>query len=358
MGESSMPCIVVISDDLTGANGIGGLLSRICKTAVVNYGKHGYVSGGYECLVVNTNSRPVNGGEARARVEAVMRAFEGGVFGKRIDSALRGNVEDELMPFVERGLGVVLTDTIPEYGRYTRGGFTVVGGVKDSILGRFSRIKAIPLGSINEADRLGRLNGLILVVDSSTHEDLRRIAEFTVDKGLVPADPLYLIAYSIQARLGRPMSSRGISLRVGSIVYVVGSTHEVTLRQIKYAEANGIQVVELARLAGEGYRLPQRPSRLIIRLNYIRDRALINRDLVELLADFDALVLSGGETANAVFEESGGLYIEGLTDIMPLVGVGVIRGGLLDGKVIVTKGGFIGGEDAYVRILNFLTGHV
>ncbi len=77
--------------------------------------------------------------------------------------------------------------------------------------------------------------------------------------------------------------------------------------------------------------------------------------MINYLLNFDALVLSGGETANLIFELSGGLYIESITDIMPLVGVGIIRGGgVLDGKLIVTKGGFIGKEDTYVAIKDFL----
>ena len=41
----------------------------------------------------------------------------GFIIGKRIDSALRGNIETELRPLFKQA--IVVTDAIPEHGRFT-----------------------------------------------------------------------------------------------------------------------------------------------------------------------------------------------------------------------------------------------
>ncbi|MGC8607081.1 MAG: four-carbon acid sugar kinase family protein [Vulcanisaeta sp.] len=354
---------IVISDDLTGANGISGFMSRFCNSIVINYDNsfiNDVASLPYNCVVVNTKSRMIDGVSAKNRVNYVLGLFNNGRyrFGKRIDSALRGNIEDEILPFIEGGFIIVITDTIPEYGRYTTNGFTVINNSRDSILTRFSRVTPIIINDINKLIDIKNTTGKVFIIDSRSHDDLRKIANFiTRNQNIVPVDPLYLIAYTAQqhAALIHQEQSRLIMNKVARrIAFVIGSTQEMTIKQINYAKSHGFYVIRLYDLIKTNYAVDN--DWIIIYFDYVRDRGLLTQELVKYLMNFDAIVLSGGETANFIFELSGGLFIESIADIMPLIGVGIIKGGILDGKLIVTKGGFIGKEDTYVIIRDFLLG--
>lgn len=84
---------IVISDDLTGANGIAGFMAHFCGSIVINYDssliRKDVTSLPYDCVVINTKSRMIDGLDAKNRVDSVLRLFSGDGyrFGKRIDSA-------------------------------------------------------------------------------------------------------------------------------------------------------------------------------------------------------------------------------------------------------------------------------
>ncbi len=351
---------ITISDDLTGANGISGFMSRFCNSIVINY-DNGFINNvaslPYDCVVVNTKSRMIDGANAKNRVDYVLGLFNNGRyrFGKRIDSALRGNIEDEILPFIERGFTVIITDTIPEYGRYTTNGFTVMNNSRDSIPAKFNRVIPIIIDDINKLVNIKNATGKIFIVDSRSHDDLKKIASFIAkNQNVVPVDPLYLIAYTAQQHIINSARKTRLIIEkvIKKIAFIVGSTQEMTIKQINYAKHHGFHVIRLYDLIKSNYTVDN--DWVIIYFDYMRDKELLTRELVKYLVNFDAVVLSGGETANFIFELSNGLFIESIADIMPLIGVGVIRGGALDGKLIVTKGGFIGKEDTYVTIKDFL----
>ena len=355
---------VVISDDLTGANGIAGFMSHFCNTIVINY-DNDFITDiinnvnvpSYDCVVINTKSRMIDGDEARSRVDYVLKLFNDKKyrFGKRIDSALRGNIENEILPFIERGHTIIITDTIPEYGRYTHGGYTIINNVKSDISSKFNKITPVIIDNIDELISIrSAIDKKLFIIGSKTHDDLKRIANFIVSyEDLIPVDPLYLIAYTAQQYIGNVSYSKIWKLPfIRRIIYVIGSTQEMTIRQINYARDHGFYVLNIRDLIRLNYIIDN--NWVVVYFDYMKDKELLTKDFVRFLVGFDALVLSGGETANMVFELSGGLFIESITDIMPLIGVGIIRGGMLDGKLIVTKGGFIGREDTYITIRDFL----
>lgn len=233
---------------------------------------------------------------------------------------------------------VVITDTIPEYGRYTYNGLTIIDNSTNNILAKFKYITPIIVGDIDELTNIENTTGKVFIVNSRTHDDLRRIANFIVNnQNVIPVDPLYLISYTAQQYINKPITTRAIIYKsIKRIAFVIGSTQEMTIKQINYASNNGFHAIKLNDLIMSKYTVNN--DFIIIHFDYMRDKGLITHELINYLLNFDALVLSGGETANLIFELSGGLYIESITDIMPLVGVGIIRGGgVLDGKLIVTK---------------------
>jgi uncharacterized protein YgbK (DUF1537 family) len=84
------------------------------------------------------------------------------------------------------------------------------------------------------------------------------------------------------------------------------------------------------------------------------DAGLVDDSFVSSLRDYDAIILSGGATASFVLERSGfGCIVNG-AQVQPLLSSGMVRGGVLDGKLVVLKGGFIGDENTYKTILEWL----
>ncbi|ABW01751.1 four-carbon acid sugar kinase family protein [Caldivirga maquilingensis] len=338
---------MVISDDLTGANGVAGMMSKHCSVIVINHRLIKLIPGDAECVVVNTESRLIEPDIAESRVKSVISyaEYNGFIIGKRIDSALRGNIGPELRPLLKRTM--VITDTIPEYGRFTEGGFTILGDSKVSILERLGGIRAMVTSIRGLKANASNLKGVV-IVDSRTMSDIAEIAQVIHDNGFTAVDPGPLNAQVAGLYVKGKLSKHTIN-RVERVCFIIGSTHENTIRQIERAKRNGIRVINIRDSTDlSSY------DNVIISFDLMKDKDYLNEDFIKQAAQFDALVVSGGETANLLINVSKANYLESIGEVMPLVGVGLIRGGLLDGKIIVTKGGIIGGEDTYLIIRDYL----
>lgn len=129
------PSLLIIADDLTGANDSGVQFAKRGIRSVVVIGPFEELIRGYEVVVVNTESRHVSEGVA---VDRVRRAVEAGLkrgvqhFFKKTDSTLRGNIGAELRALMEATgeRTVPFVPAFPEMGRITRGGIHFVHGVR------------------------------------------------------------------------------------------------------------------------------------------------------------------------------------------------------------------------------------
>lgn len=128
----------IIADDLTGANATGILVSRRgFRTASLT--SLAWPEGGlegYDCAVINTESRALPAAAAFDRVARAARLIVGNgggrPVGKRIDSTLRGNLGPELEAVLEvlgPGSVAVVTGAFPASGRTTVAGNHYVHGV-------------------------------------------------------------------------------------------------------------------------------------------------------------------------------------------------------------------------------------
>ncbi|WP_291765842.1 four-carbon acid sugar kinase family protein [Caldivirga sp. UBA161] len=338
---------MVISDDLTGANGVAGMMAKRCGVVVISYRLIKLIPSDSECIVVNTESRLIEPNIAESRVKAIVNYAEsnGFIIGKRIDSALRGNIESELRPLLKQT--IVITDTIPEYGRFTENGFTILGNSQVSIVERLGGIKSMIMSIRDLKANAGNLNGVV-IVNSRTMDDIIEVAQVIHDNGFTPVDPGPLNAQVaglyVKGRLSKPTINE-----VKRVCFIIGSTHENTIKQVERARRSSIKVISI-KDSGDLSSYDE----VIITFDLMRDRDYLNEDFIKQVAQFDALVVSGGETANLLINISKANYLESIGEVMPLVGVSVIKGGLLNGKVIATKGGIIGGEDAYLIIRDYL----
>ena len=129
-------------------------------------------------------------------------------------------------------------------------------------------------------------------------------------------------------------------------VILIGTWRNVTRMQVRY-------------LAERGYPPKCPSSETFSRIDvywfrFDRDIGLIDDRFIDHLSNYDTVIISGGSTAEFVLERSGFKYIENEEDIMPLVSVGRIRGGKLDGKRIILKGGLVGTDSSYIDILMYI----
>jgi D-threonate/D-erythronate kinase len=130
--------VLVVADDLTGANATGARFARVgLSTASVTTAEAvGGVLADHDVVVTSTSSRHVPADEAARRVEGAIRsAGDVALVVKRTDTTLRGNVGAELaaaLREVRRShphARAIFVPAFPEAGRITVGGLQLVEGV-------------------------------------------------------------------------------------------------------------------------------------------------------------------------------------------------------------------------------------
>ncbi|MGA2663928.1 MAG: four-carbon acid sugar kinase family protein [Nitrososphaerales archaeon] len=328
--------LLILSDDLTGAAGVASMLGLpgVATLSLEELERGPAV--GFSCVAVNLDTRERGAAEANRRTSRAVRTAGEDLVAARIDSALRGHVA-VLVGAVARAArgekGVLVTDTIPEYGRLTASGRTVLGAQQRDI----AQLLA-PL--LEEGLRVS-------VVDSETDRDLDALALRCVEEGLTPVDPGPLVARVVRRRLGAdgtvPAGRRAPS---ESVAFVVGTGDPRTVEQIRYLGDLGFPV--------QKPRVKRAEEVDVFSFSIGREKDLVTGAFLEQLRAYDALVLSGGATANHVLERAGTRRLLNDGQVQPLVSSGVVSGGVLDGKRVVLKGGSIGDDKTYKTILDWL----
>jgi uncharacterized protein YgbK (DUF1537 family) len=126
------------------------------------------------------------------------------------------------------------------------------------------------------------------------------------------------------------------------ISIIVGSMTEITGRQIVYLQdimahdENGYyKNVILHHLKGGDF------------------RGITDKKFLMDISISRTLIMSGGETAYSLLNESGFDHLISGNQIMPLVSTGIICGGLFNGIHYIIKGGSIGEIDIYEKIIEY-----
>lgn len=172
-----MARVLVVADDLTGANAAGARFARLglSTASVTTAAAVAEMSAGHEVVVTSTSSRHVSAAEASRRVGRVMEAAgDVALIVKRTDTTLRGNVGSELEAALLRvrlrhpGARALFVPAFPEAGRVTVGGIQLVDGVA---LARSpaGRDHLSPVTSSRVADVVRQQTGLVV---GEVHLDL------------------------------------------------------------------------------------------------------------------------------------------------------------------------------------------
>lgn len=127
--------MIVIADDLTGANDTGVQFARQgLQTEVLLEGTTLNQASDSAIVVVDTCSRAIPAEEAYNRVQAVAKQAQQAGFGfyyKKLDSTLRGNVGVELKAILDLNLHdfALVMPAFPQNGRTTVGGQYLLNGI-------------------------------------------------------------------------------------------------------------------------------------------------------------------------------------------------------------------------------------
>ena len=259
-----MTRVVVLADDLTGANAVAALLREqgLRSAVCLDCEPSEELAASFDAIAVCTDTREVSPEEAYSRVRLATRSVrQPELLCKRIDSTLRGNLGAELEAVLaERGDGwmAVVTPAFPASARTVIDGHLFLhsrpvgelSGATDlpstshvpSLLALQTRhrVRHIPLQTVRggaagiaEALRSCHSEGTRIVsVDAETEEDIGTIAAGMLQSQLrlVPADPGPLTAALVRLTGPGPATSRP------AVLLVSGSLTELARMQVDLAE--------------------------------------------------------------------------------------------------------------------------
>lgn len=396
---------VLIADDLSGAADSGVAFARHGARVVVSWDLGEMADA--EVVALSTESRHRTPEEARQRV---LRALDGLAerdpggearwFYKKIDSTLRGHPGLELATLLER-VGytrALVAPAFPAQGRVTREGVhyvhrcplaetvfgSEVGGSRvDAVLAHglpAAWLRHIPLARVREGPEavaavLGRRSEgrQVWIGDAETDEDLRCLAQAARGVGV----RVFCGAGGLAAALAQVLARRGgwssssvapQSLRrgAGAVWVVVGSRHPQSRRQVEVMRAAGVPVAAPSldgRPLMRGMRGGETDRVVLLSATDLPYRPGQEGEIAGTLAghvrqafeagSVGALVVTGGETAMAVYGALGARALQLGGEVEPGIPWGVLMGGMAHGLPVVTKAGGFGDEDSLGRAARF-----
>jgi len=368
----SMADIVVIADDLTGANATGVLFeNKNCKIAtfldLLTYFKEekgAYKD--YDVISINTDSRSIAKEEAYNRVATVTNSFKNEdikLLSKRIDSTVRGNVGSEIDAVLDSLADDYLAIVVPSFpasNRITIGGHLLVNSIplertdvaKDpktpvvtscvsKIIAGQSKYKigSIELSSLknDEKEVIEEINSLkkegkkIIVFDAVNQQDINKIAAVVskLKTPVISVDPgPFTLALGVKS-----LSSNGN--QDSSILATIGSATNLTRTQVANLEENTnslLVLVDSRKLIGaekeaeikrvstkildniDNYQIvglvSSKTEEDVFDLNELSKKLYLSRDQIAQKIS-DGLAVISKQVLDAAAEKIGGLFITG-----------------------------------------------
>jgi len=389
--------VAVIADDLTGAADTGVQFARAgYRTAVAFLGVPMPPAEDLDAVALDTDSRAMPAGFAAKRVLDAGHAVQHArVVYKKLDSTLRGSIAAELATALE-STGrerALVAPAFPAAGRTTVNGVQLVRGVPvheteakndprtpvreghlpTMLAVSFPSVVSLGVEDLGDPAAIRRaLDGSKCVVaDATREEDLEALVRAVPD----PSEVLWAGSAGLALALGNvyPGPQIGTMLApprpVSRVLVVVGSLSGVARRQLR-SLAEGYVTIPLA--AGRSGAVEEaldlargalsEGACVAVHSAEERDSSGAAGSVVEALAEvaavlseeglFDALVLTGGETAVGVARRLGaaGIRLEG--EVEPGIPAGALIGP--HPYRVVTKAGAFGEPDTLVRVVEKL----
>lgn len=344
-----MRTLLALADDLTGALEVGakfagsGIQVRVTTAS----------GGGLECdvEVIDLESRHLPPEEAAA---AVSRAIAGGacLIYKKTDSTLRGNIAAEL-----RALAAAYPDSMiayvpayPAVGRTVKDGELYVYGVHVHRTA-FAADRLNPIADSSIARIVADVSGCTVYDGENDADVARATASALADPACRiiagPASVAAEIAAGLEGPGRRPVEPLP---HIRRCLIVNGSLHDVSTRQIAFAEAQGCVSAALDAAwrilhSPEGGALPP-----------LEFAAETGRRVREYLSgsETDALLVFGGDTAFGILKALGCPPLEPIGEVIMGVPVSRVWGRNL---YLITKAGGFGGDDLICKVKQLLHGN-
>jgi 4-hydroxythreonine-4-phosphate dehydrogenase len=357
--------ILAVSDDLTGAAALAGEFHAAgldsCVAPVAQPAGGGRP---VDALVVDSRSRQMPAADAARTVRRALtrRDERPRAYFKRIDSAVRGNVAAELDAVADAlGRTLVLATAAPALGVATRDGVQRPASLDaplSTLLGRGA--VEIPLDEVR-GPRLPDVlaaavgSGRHVVCDGESDADLMRVAT-----ALAPVAERAVPVGSYGFGRAWATTVAGPRDRAPGVLAVVGSLKDASRLQVDLARDRGALTVfdaadspvdPAAALAGgddvvlvaapDGWR-PDRGEDPGV-AGRLAERAVA----MATTHGPRGLVLVGGDLASAFFERAGVHAGRVVVEPWPAAPVLRLHGGVLDGRLVLTKSG-AQGDDAWL----------
>ncbi len=341
--------IVLLADDLTGACDAGAAFLRAGRTVRVWFGCSVEFSTPESVQAFNTSSRTLSPRRAARAVSLACTALAGdpnSLFFKKVDSAARGPVADELLA-AHSALGtraILFAPAFPAAGRTVREGVLEI----EDAAGTHSTIHLDRLFPIMTRGRIFQISHArelapaldsgktVLICDTSTDADLDALARAAEDlPGLLYAGSAGLAQALARLVTARPMTA--LVPHTSRTLIIAGTSHPVTKLQLETLGSVDDDHVRVLRL----------------RLQFGATARI--RSTFRSYAP-QALILTGGETAELAVRalEANSFILQG--EFMPGIPWGVVQGGDAHGCTVVTKSGGFGSPNAFNEILAALRG--
>jgi uncharacterized protein YgbK (DUF1537 family) len=415
-----LPEWIVVADDLTGANDTGVCFARrgLRTVAMLDAG-HSSTEGEAlreaQAWVLSTESRSLPAEDARVAVERSIRLIKGWIpagdeprIYKKVDSALRGNPAAELgAVLAATGLRRALaTPALPAQERVTRGGkvfwhekplretefgvqiatddlFELFTSLEPAYQLRRLGLDAVRGSAARLEQALGEGESAVWLADAETDPDLDALARSALSAGIRAfcgsAGLANALARTIQITESRKLgqSEPAIPSPAGPVLVVVGTRSPQALRQVDFACQAGALRLEPPLdflCSGENEGLS---TWLEVLSPSIRDAVIVTSAGMVEIAPGGALlaarlaeaamgaarrvhprgmVLTGGDTAGAVFSALGCRLVELLDEVEPGMACGRLAGGEFPGMPVITRAGSFGQTDSLRKAILFLEG--
>jgi uncharacterized protein YgbK (DUF1537 family) len=374
----------VLADDLTGSCDTGvQFAQRGFSTLVRLDPAHG---DSVQVAILCTNSRNDQPDAARSKVRQACELLareQRDVAYKKIDSTLQGNLWpelDEAMKSCHRSLAIV-APAFPALGRTMAEGWLRVAGSPaphpvhlPSLLRRQGAPAVIHVGGTLPRSGPQELmecleeisagaGSVVAVVDAISQNDLALIVHAAAElrSNCLLAGSAGLASEAADF-LAKKYSKQAPQVRfsrapAGCVVLILGSTHPVTLEQIRYlVRSRPTAVVEYAgRSLGEVPSVLAKNGYLMVKLTR-NDNEVAFGELARILGDqaIHGVILSGGDTADRVCRALKVTAIRLDREILPGIPLGYFEGGCADGMAVATKAGGFGEEDSLAIAADFL----
>lgn len=339
-----MPRLALIADDLTGALDsavpfVAAGLSVAVATRAADLAR--VLASPADVVAVSLRSRAMDRAAAVTATRAAAALIDPALpLFRKIDSRLKGHVAAEIAALAAcRGMArAVVCPAVPDLGRVVRDGAVQGAGV------------AVPIPVAAAATQPG--GPAVSCPDAVSDADLDRIVAGAGGALLAGARGL---AAALARRMARGAAAPPLPPLSLPLAIIAGSRDPVTLEQIAGLCRSIPDVVHIP--APDGTPTALRAGEVVLlqatggggALDGPTVAARLARAAAPLLAGRGTLVLTGGETAEAVLDAQG---------IGPLTLLGEVQPGLplcrpADGTVplIVTKSGGFGAPDSLIRLV-------